>query len=355
MAFFKLFPGAKCARVIIALFAAHVIAAGVRADEPVQLCSDVTLPVSIVAGGSKAYTLYGELCHPAAGPSNVLQILVHGYTYDHRYWAMPGFGDDYDYVKTANSAGYSTLAIDRLGSAGASSRPPSVLLTLQAGAVSLHDVISVARNGGLSGGPYSKVVTVSHSLGAAVAWIEASLYHDVDGMIATGFGHPLGAIQDVLLSTTPAFLDSRLRPLVGLDLSYLTTAPGKRDDLFYRAQTSDPALIAYDEATKGLGTLEELSTILTAELATLTVTAPVLVVMGEHDQLFCLGESIGGLVNCASDETLYFSERAYYPLVTDFEAYVLAGAGHNINLHDDAEDWFEKAADWMTQRFPPEE
>ncbi len=326
----------------------------VYADE-VDSCTDVMLPVSITPVGPKPYAMYGKLCHPAAGPSDVIQILVHGYSYDHRYWAMPGFGDAYDYTKTANEAGYTTFAIDRLGSAGASSRPPSALVTLQANAIALHHVVVAARGGAIPGGPYDKVITVGHSAGTAISWIEASLFDDVDGIIATGFGHPFGAVQGLVLNTIPAFLDSQLRPLVGFDLGYLTTAPGSRDDLFYRIETTDPAIIAYDEATKGLGASGELVTLSTAELGTLTITAPVLFVMGQYDQIFCLGENLGGFVNCANDETLYASERVYFPLVTDFEAYVHAGAGHNINLHDDATDWFLRAAEWMTQRFPPEE
>jgi pimeloyl-ACP methyl ester carboxylesterase len=315
-------------------------------------CSNISVPVSIAPGAPKVYSIYGKLCHPDAGPSDVIQILVHGYSYDHRYWALPGFGDDYDYVKVANEAGYTTLAIDRLGSAGGSSRPPSALVTFQAGAVSLHDVISAARNGAVPGGPYQNVVTVGHSAGTAIAWIEASLFQDVDGIIATGFGHPFGAVQGLLLNTFPAFLDSRLRPLVGWDLGYLTTTPGSRDDLFYRVETSDPAVIAYDEAMKGLATSGELLTLSTGELGTLAITVPVLFVMGEYDQIFCLGENLGGFVDCSSDETLYTSERIYFPLVSDFEAYVHLGAGHNINLHDGATDWFDRAAEWMSERFP---
>ena len=316
-------------------------------------CSDVVVPVSIVPGGRKKYSIYGELCHPQGGPSNVIQILVHGYTYDHEYWSAPGFGDQYDYVKAANEAGYTTLAIDRIGSAGQSSRPLASLVTLQAGAVSLHDVIAAARSGGVPGGPYETVLSVGHSLGSAVAWIEASLYNDADGIIASGFGHLFGNIQGLLLHTLPAVLDSRLAPLVGLDLGYLTTTPGARTGLFFRTATSDPAVIAADEVSKGLGTAGEIALLATYEISTLTITAPTLLVMGEYDGFFCLQAGNGGLDNCASDETLYASERLFFPLASDFEAWVQEGAGHNNNLHVNASDWFAKANDWALARFPP--
>ena len=318
------------------------------------ICNDQLVPVSLIPGGAKSYEMYGRLCHPASGSSSVLQILVHGFTYDHRYWSSPDFGAAYDYVQAATGAGYSTFAVDRLGTAGQSSRPLSALMTLQAHATSIHDVIGAARSGVLAGGPYETVIIVGHSAGAAILWVEASLFGGADGLISSGFGHPLGSGHNLLLNSTPAFFDNDLRPLVGLDLGYVTTAPGSRDDLFYRTATSDPAVIAVDEATKGLGTLAEFGTLPTSEISTIAITAPMLFVLGEYDNIFCIQASIGGLDDCTSDETLYLSERLYFPLVSDFEAYVQPGAGHNNNLHLNAADWFDRAMQWALARFPPQ-
>ena len=316
-------------------------------------CSDQLTPVSILPDGPKTYEIYGRLCHPASGPSLAIQILVHGFTYDHTYWSAPGYGDAYDYVKRATDAGYTTLAIDRLGTAGQSSRPPSALMSLAAHASSLHDVVTAAKTGQLSGGPYEKIIIVGHSAGSAVAWLEASLFHDVDGIVSSGFGHPLGSGHNVILNTMLAIFDNNFQPLVGLDLGYVTTAPGSRDDLFYRTQTADPAVIAYDEATKNMAALLEFGTLPAAEVTTAAITAPMLFVMGEYDNIFCIQAALGGLDNCASDSTLYASEKLYFPLVSDFEAYVQVGAGHNNNLHLNAQDWFDRVIDWAVQRFPP--
>lgn len=340
---------------VLAFFAIVLITGGQARAGDVEKpnCSSAVIPVSIIEGGPKSYSIYGELCHPTGGPSSVLQILVHGYTYDHAYWSA-GLGDQYDYVKAANEAGYSTLAIDRIGSAGESSRPLSALVTLLAGATSLHDVVWAARHGGVSGGPYEGVLTVGHSLGAGISWIEAGLYHDVDGLISSGFGHPFGNVTGLLLQTTPAILDRRLRPLIGLDAGYLTTSPGARENIFYSLATSDPAVIANDEATKGLGTAGEIATLTTYEATTLLIDVPVLLVMGEYDGFFCLQAGKGGLDNCASDTSLYLSERAFFPLASDFEAWVQPGAGHDNNLHLNASSWFAKASEWTLARFPPQ-
>lgn len=337
-----------CLRVLFVLSAMAAAVGG----HAYASCSDEYIPVSILPGGAKIYEIYGELCHPDEGPSPVIQLLVHGYTYDHFYWSSPGYGETYDYVKRANEAGYSTLAIDRLGTAGLSSRPPSVLMSLAAHATSLHDVIEAAQTGQLPGGPYEKTIIVGHSAGSAIAWLEASLFQDVDGIISSGFGHPLGSGHNLILNSMPAFFDVDFRPLIGLDLGYVTTASGSRDDLFYRAETADPAVIAYDEATKGMSALLEFGSLPVSEISTATITAPMLLVLGEYDNIFCFQASLGGLDNCASDETLFVSERLYFPLVGDFETYVQPGAGHNNNLHLNAQDWFSRAIDWTVERFP---
>lgn len=341
-----------CLKALITAWAGMLTAGGAAQASPT--CSDEIVQVSLAPGASKSHQMFGRLCHPSSGPSTVLQILVHGFTYDHRYWSSSDFGPTYDYVEAATDAGYSTFAVDRLGTAGQSSRPPSVLMTLQAHANSIHDVIGAARNGVLPGGPYETIIAVGHSAGSAALWIEASLFNDVDGIISSGFGHPLGSGHNLLLNATPAFFDSRLRPLVGLDLGYMTTAPGSRAGLFYNTATSDPSVIATDEATKGLGALTEFGTLPTSEISTIAITAPMLLVMGEYDNIFCIQASLGGLDDCTSDAMLYVSERLYFPLVSDFETYVQPGAGHNNNLHLNAQDWFDRAIGWALARFPPQ-
>ncbi len=48
-----------------------------------------------------------------------MQLLVHGITYDHRYWNIADpqnpDGDRYSWVAAAAEASYATAAIDRIG------------------------------------------------------------------------------------------------------------------------------------------------------------------------------------------------------------------------------------------------
>jgi pimeloyl-ACP methyl ester carboxylesterase len=316
-------------------------------------CSDVHIPVALADGAPKTYTMYGRLCQPSTGPSKTIQIMVHGITYDHNYWDLPGFAGNYDYSGAQNAAGYTTLAVDRLGSAGHSSIPPSTLLNLASDAVSIHDVVQAARGGSIPGGPYAKVLMVGHSYGSAIAWQEDTTYNDVDGIISSGLGHLLGNLQGLGTSLEPPLLDPRLSPLVGLDVGYLTTLPGTRGALFYNALDTDPAVVAYDESTKGLVSATELGTIPLFEVASLGVTAPMLMVMGQYDGFFCQQAGKGGLDNCATDQTLYDSEAPFFPNTT-MQAYALPNAGHDLNNELNAGSWYAQAAAWATSHVPPQ-
>jgi len=70
-------------------------------------CRGMSVPVSLVPGQLQTSYIYGELCVPAGFSSGVIQLLVHGITYDHTYWSFPdptGGSERYNYVAAANNA-----------------------------------------------------------------------------------------------------------------------------------------------------------------------------------------------------------------------------------------------------------
>lgn len=141
-------------------------------------CSAHTLAVRISDPGAATETLRGWLCHPRGHRPGTVQLLVHGATYNHRYWDFPVGGGYYSYVRAATAAGYATFNVDRVG-AGDSSHPPAVLLDPAAGAVALHDVVSALRAGSLDGHAFRHVVWVGHSLGSNHAWYVPDTGHDL--------------------------------------------------------------------------------------------------------------------------------------------------------------------------------
>lgn len=97
---------------------------------------------------------------------------------------------NYSYVNTAISAGYSTLAIDRLGIGMSSHGDPFNEIQAQAEVEALNEVTKKLRAGSISeiGMAYGKVVHVGHSFGSVQSyWLSALYPTNTDGVILTGF------------------------------------------------------------------------------------------------------------------------------------------------------------------------
>src|SRR5579859_2188160 len=160
------------------------------------MCQSFNVPVSLGAGQSHHYTIYGELCKPLSGPTRTVQLLLPGATYGHVYWDFPYEPQTYSYVRALNAAGYSTFNSDRIGT-GQSSHPDLnlVTVTVNVDALIIHEIVQDLRSGSIGGQQFARVLLVGHSLGSAMSWIEAGTYHDVDGVIITGMTHHLDLMK----------------------------------------------------------------------------------------------------------------------------------------------------------------
>jgi pimeloyl-ACP methyl ester carboxylesterase len=182
--------------------------------------------------------------------------------------------------------------------------------------------------------------------------VEASTYHDVDGVVLTGITHlpalPVLALG-AALGLQPALLDGQLGRL-GSDPLYFTTKPGARAGLFYAAGDADPAVIAADEATKdqvsvpGMGTVALFGIVLPA---TKGITVPVFQVVGEKDVLFC---GLLALRDCSDADVVRAQEAPYYADPSKLSMYVLPGAGHSVALHENAADYRDATRSWLRDR-----
>jgi len=327
-----------------------------EAGSPIH-CRSVKIPTGLAAGAKTSYTIYGELCTPPGGPRRTIQILVHGGTYSHTYWAFPGFHGKYQYSRVMNRAGYATLAIDLLG-VGRSSHPPSGQVTITVEAYAVHVAIQAARHGGI-GHRYRHVILVGHSLGTLTNDIEASTYHDEDGFIATGTSHGPGftGFGSIFAKARPALLDPVTAPQIPTgDLGYLS-APGARPT-FYQGGRVNPKVERADENTRQPVAAGYAATLLpylldTSLLNTNRIKVPVLLVNGRKDAVFCKQGGDGASTNCASTAGLKRAEAPYYArsahLVTD----VLADSGHDINLVPNAHRWYDVALRWCRRHVPP--
>lgn len=306
-------------------------------------CTDEYLPVT-VAG--LAQTVYGRLCEPAGGAGTV-QVLVPGASYNSTYWDSPYTPDIRSFRLAMNDAGYATLTVDRLGT-GRSSRPPSAVLTSTTQAGVMHQVVQALRTG--HGVPrFAKVILGGHSVGSAIAIIEAGTYHDVDAVLVTGLTHgvdPPGAVP-ILASLIPATADPKFAG-DGYDPGYLTTMAGTRYDSFHYPGPYDVGAVDMDESTKdAFAPGEVVDTVLIGVVTTYSrlIDVPVMLAMGADDPAFC------GLLaaNCSSAQALYGSEVPYYSPAARLTTYVLAGFGHAINYAPNAPDLHAAVINWANR------
>lgn len=315
-------------------------------------CQDVEIPVALVDGGPKNQRVSGRLCDPPQGRSSTVQVLVAGFTYSKIYWDFPVDPAEHSYADSMSGRGFSTLSIDRLGT-GDSSYPPSALLTLNTHAAVLHQVIDALRAGQLPGGAARGVVGVGHSYGSAVVYHEAATYHDVDAIVPSGATHLISGLavsRIALAATQPAVLDPRTRGRTPpQDPGYVTTRPGTR--AVFHARDVDPAVLAEDERTASTGTPTELATIAQYEVDTTRVRVPVLLAVGDEDQVMCAQQGDIAITDCRSAADLKRSEQAFFPRAA-LSAYVLPDAGHDINLAPRSHEWFAAVAGWLTAVIP---
>lgn len=97
---------------------------------------------------------------------------------------------NYSYVNTALAAGYSTLAIDRLGIGNSSHGDPINEIQAQAEVEALHEVTLKLRSGEIPqiGSAYEKVIHVGHSFGSVQSsWLSALYPNSTDGIVLTGY------------------------------------------------------------------------------------------------------------------------------------------------------------------------
>ena len=316
-------------------------------------CQSFNVPVALGAGQSLHYMIYGELCNPLSGATRTIQLLLPGATYGHVYWDFLYEPQTYSYVRAVNAAGYSTFNVDCIGT-GQSSHPPLNLVDVTMGtdAYVTHELVQDLRGGLIGSQHFARVLIVGHSLGSAVAWIEAGTYHDVNGVIITGLAHHLNTLKLIGVFSTfyPALLDPRFSG-DGYGTEYLTTEPGTRVSDFYYQPGADSHVIAADEATKETtpdGEVATFAPVLVDGISAL-IAVPVLLIVGQQDSIVC------GLLatDCSSAATVQHAETPYYSPQAQLQVAVIANAGHDLNLHRAASLEFAAAISWSYQYVAP--
>jgi pimeloyl-ACP methyl ester carboxylesterase len=338
-------------RLIAALLCAAAVAltpSSARAEEGGFRCEEVTFPVTLSPEDATVYDVAGFLCARGTVHNKTIQLVIHGATYSHLYWDFPFQPETYSYVRRAAEAGYAVLNLDRIG-IGGSDRPAAAEVTVASNAFVIHQIVQTLRGGDLVVPSFGilraeRVVSIGHSLGSAIAIVEAVTYGDVDGVIITGLMHSLGpGVPDLFASIFPASLDPRFAGQTIPD-GYFTTAPGTRGgSFFYHAPFFDRAVVALDEQTKETFTQGELDNVLPSLFLTGGIHVPVLVAVGDHDRLFCPDPGCTASGRVAAEPGFYAPDACP-------EAVAIPDAGHNLNLHLNAQLSYDVMLEWLDRR-----
>lgn len=115
-----------------------------------------------------------------------------------------------------------------------------------------------------------------------------------------------------------------------LPYGYLTWASNASNEYsFLYPSGFDPAILTYDEATKGPYTIGELFTMGGSATAA-NYTGPVMVVTGAEDKIFCGGDcyATGG-----TNGTILDVVSSSFPAASNFTTFLPNATGHGINLH----------------------
>jgi pimeloyl-ACP methyl ester carboxylesterase len=323
------------------LVATPSLASGNKHITQFGFCIPHTVPVALAPGQPFNKKVYGTYCQPFhwAQGQHQLDVLVHGTTYNSSYWNWSQDPALYSYVNKTLAAGRATFAYDRIGS-GQSSIPASTEVTMESSAYVLHEIVQGFRFLG-----YKQVNTIGHSMGSGVAMRESATYNDANRVVLTGYLHAgrnpevVAAIQSVELD--PLFAGK------GLD-GYVTSTPNGKS-VFY-SSSADPAVIAYDQAHRDIASsiffndyIVDRAVPAGANLAN-KVKAPVLLIDGQQDKVFCF--SPGGL-DCTNQAGVEANEAPYYTAAASFTVITVPDTGHNLTLHPSANSSFAMINSWI--------
>jgi pimeloyl-ACP methyl ester carboxylesterase len=300
----------------------------------------------VILSDNQVYTMVGYLYvkggmaqEDCKKKRDIVQVLLHGGTYNHKYWDAGTInGVDYSYARFMAEQCYSVLALDRLG-AGESSKPDGDFLDKDENAASIAQVlISLRANHNPAGKKFKQIALVGHSLGTFSAIYTLGSYGPLaDALVATGWVTAPGVVP-----IDPAFFQALLAN------PYIVLPSDARSALFYYPPSADPEVIAYDNAsladefTRGflLSTIEVLQARALGDVAAIKaltridqVTTPVFIQLGDFDIL--------------APASSARSEAAFYTGASSVTVNTLTDMGHDYNLHFNHLAGWQAIANWI--------
>lgn len=339
---------------ITALSALGLSALGVVTAGAAQAAPElVDLPISFEVANTntsgvscsvdgKPYVVRGHLTGPASALSGDARpdgtLYLHGLELGEWFWRMPVVGDGY--TREMAGKGHVSVTIDRLGY-NASGHPGGMQSCVGGQADIAHQIVQHLRAGSYTGSihpRFGKVALVGHSLGGAIAQVEAYSYGDVDAVGVLSYADLAFSPSVVLTSATwgPKCLLGGTRSEAGqAGYAHLT-----RNDADYRKNflANTPAA-ALPEATAqhDLNPCGDLLSAVPAAavngLRIAQIDVPVLVMAGDRDLVF-------DVERVKLQSHLYLGSP-------DTTLRVVKGATHGITLEPTAARFVDEIDAWL--------
>jgi pimeloyl-ACP methyl ester carboxylesterase len=256
-------------------------------------------------------------------------------------------------VSHAQSQGYATLSIDRLGN-GASSHPDPINVVQGPLQVEIiYQLVQSLRSGTIPSitQSYNTVILASHSFGSILARSVATL-HPTDGAdayiltaagpnVVEGFASALGKFNPRAASqVNPPEFSSLPQGYLLID------PPAIRDALYSYTSDFSQGLLDYDELIPHIFAAGEVLTQDPLESAPSNFTGPVLVVTGRYDQITCgTGNFSAGVAVCGEGDIA--GMKTFFPVAREFAVYITDRTGHNLDTHFSAGESFGVVAQWL--------
>jgi pimeloyl-ACP methyl ester carboxylesterase len=272
-------------------------------------------------------------------------LYLHEFSYGQFFWDWPE--ERYDYGRALARAGHASVAIDRLGY-DASSKPPGNAVCLGSQADVAHQVIGALRSGGYSAtgstpARFSRVALGGHSVGGAVAEIEAYSFGDADALLLYAQADQ-GFTPSVTLASARQGLacGSGGQPAEGGGPGgYEYFSQSDAEFRYYQFRTAETRIADVVTAKRNpdpCGDVTSLAPAIAADQANAgSIKAPVLLVYGTGDPAYDqpkAGEDQRNLFTGSKDVTLRFLE----------------GQAHGLVFEAKGPELRALAADWLTRR-----
>ncbi len=301
--------------------------------------------------GGGTVEIHGHVVGPDPLPSDVT-LYLHGLAFDERFWRFREL-PDLDFAAKLSDRGHASVTIDRLGY-GESTTPANGTLgsCLGAQADIAHQIIEQLRSGEYSiehgtAPSFERVAIAGHSVGGAIAQLEAYSFGDVDGLLVLEWAD-LGFSPDI----TVAFLQTGLDCVLSSDgYSFMGRTDSEFDHLFFNTQRPLlPMLPLIDkQATADAAVISAVNEVRSKDPCGDKLSIPASIVLS----IVGLAKiKVPTLLVCGGDDAIFPPpacdvQKLRYPNVRDLTAQTIPRTGHTLTLGFTAEEVRGVVSDWL--------